>query len=122
MTSWRRCQDDFDALANGIIQQINQVHVQGVGMDGAFSELSGWVMPSEDLSEAQATISDGTFYVRVIDAATGTVERHAIDVDVSSATPDTMTSIAAKIDAISGSECVHSGHATQHRLRSQLLV
>ncbi len=94
--------DDLDTLANGIIQQINQVHTQGVGMDGAFSELSGWMMPSEDLSEAQTTISDGTFFVRVIDAATGAVERHAIDVDVSSATPDTMTSIAAKIDAISG--------------------
>jgi len=95
-------QDDLDTLANGIIQQINQVHVQGVGMDGAFTELSGWTMPSEDLSEAQAPISDGTFYVRVINASTGAVERHAIDVDVSSATPDTMTSIAAKIDAIAG--------------------
>lgn len=95
-------QDDLDTLASGIIQQINQIHVQGVGMDGAFSELSGWAMPSEDLTEAQTTISDGTFYIRVIDTTTGDVERYAIDVDVSSATPDTMTSIAAKIDAIAG--------------------
>ena len=95
-------QDDLDTLANGIIQQINQVHTQGVGMDGAFSELSGWIMPSNDLADSQATIFDGTFYLRVIDTTTGAVERHAIDVDASSATPDTMTSIAAKIDAITG--------------------
>lgn len=95
-------QEELDTLARGITGQINQYHVQGVGTDGAFTELSGWLMGSDDLSEAQATITDGTFHIRMTNTATGEVARHAIDVDVSGATPDTMTSIAAKIDAIAG--------------------
>jgi len=95
-------QGDLDTLAEGIIRQINQYHVQGVGMDGAFTELSGWVMNSDDLSQAQTTITDGTFYIRVTNTDTGEVTRQAIDVDVSGAPPETMTSIAAKIDAIAG--------------------
>lgn len=95
-------QEELDTLARGISSQINQYHVQGVGMDGAFTELSGGLMGSDDLSEAQATITDGTFHIRVTNTATGEVARHAIDVDISGATPDTMTSIAAKIDAMAG--------------------
>lgn len=95
-------QEELDTLARGIITQINEYHVQGVGMDGAFTELSGWSMGSDDLSQAQMTITDGTFHIRVTNTTTGQIERHAIDVDVSGDPPDTMTSIAAKIDAISG--------------------
>ncbi|MHC4521009.1 MAG: hypothetical protein ACYTAS_20645, partial [Planctomycetota bacterium] len=65
-------------------------------------ELAGWLLGSDDLSAARAPITDGTFYIRVTNTSTGVVERHAVDVDVSGATPDTLTSIAAKIDAIVG--------------------
>jgi len=95
-------QTELDSLATGLIRQINQYHVQGVGTDGSFTSLSGWLVGSDDLSAAQTPITDGTFYIRVTNTNTGAVTRHAIDVDVSSATPDTMTSIAAKIDAIAG--------------------
>lgn len=95
-------QADLDSLATGIIGQINQYHVQGVGTEGAFTELAGWLLGSDDLSAARAPITDGTFYIRVTNTSTGVVERHAVDVDVSGATPDTLTSIAAKIDAIVG--------------------
>jgi len=95
-------QEELDALADGIITQINQYHVQGVGTDGSFTELSGSLMGSDDLSEARTTVADGTFYIRVTNTNTGQVERHAIDVDVSGATPDTLTSITTKIDAIPG--------------------
>jgi len=94
--------EDLDTLAVGIIRQINKYHVQGVGKDGSFTELAGWRLGSDDLSQAQTPITDGTFYIRVTDTNTGTITRHAIDVDVSSGTPDTLTSIAAKIDAITG--------------------
>jgi flagellar hook-associated protein 1 len=94
--------DDLDTLAKGLIRQINNYHVQGVGGDGSFTELSGWLLGSDDLSEASTPITDGTFHVRVTDTNTGAVTRHAIDVDVSGGTPDTLTSIAAKIDAIAG--------------------
>ena len=95
-------QNELDSLATGLIQQINKYHVQGVGTDGSFTELTGWPVGSDDLSEAQTPITDGTFYIRVTDTNTGAVTRHAIDVDVSSGTPDTLTSIAAKIDAVTG--------------------
>lgn len=94
--------DDLDTLATGLIRQINEYHVQGVGKDGSFTELSGWLLGSDDLSEAQTPITDGTFYVRVTNTTTNEITRYAIDVDVSSGTPDTLTSIAAKIDAITG--------------------
>jgi flagellar hook-associated protein FlgK len=93
---------ELDTLAKAIINQVNQYHVQGLGTDGAFSELSGWTMNGETLAEAQTPITDGCFYIRVTDTSTGQVERHRIDVDVSGATPDTLASIAAKIDAVGG--------------------
>jgi flagellar hook-associated protein FlgK len=93
---------DLNTLARGIIAQINEYHVQAVGMDGAFSELSGWLMGSDDLSQAEMPIADGTFYVRVTDTNTGAVTRQAIDVDLSGPVPDTLTSVVAKMDAITG--------------------
>ncbi len=94
--------EDLDTLAKGIVRQVNAYHVQGVGLDGSFSELTGWTMNSEDLTEVEPPITDGTFYIRVTNTETGEIERHAIDVDVSGSSPDTLDSIAAKIDAIDG--------------------
>lgn len=93
---------DLDALANAIINQVNQCHVQGLGQEGSFQQMTGWVMNDADLSAADAPITDGTFYLRLTNTATGEVERYAIDVDVSGPSPDTLVSIAAKIDAIDG--------------------
>ncbi|MBN1359563.1 MAG: flagellar hook-associated protein FlgK [Sedimentisphaerales bacterium] len=95
-------QDELDTLARAIITQINQVHVQGLGTEGAFTELSGWTLNSEALGDSQVPITDGSFYLRLTNTGTGEVGRHRIDVDVSSATPDTLASIAGKIAAISG--------------------
>jgi flagellar hook-associated protein 1 FlgK len=95
-------EEDLDTLAKAIINQINQCHVQGLGKEGSFDELTGWTMSSGDLADAQASITDGTFYIRVTNADTGDIQRYGIDVDVSGPTPDTLASIAAKIDAIDG--------------------
>ena len=91
--------NDLDALAKAIIQQVNQCHVQGVGSQGSFSELTGWKMSSESVVDFDAPVTDGKIYVRVVNTGTGEITRHAIDVDVST---DSLTTIAAKVDAIDG--------------------
>jgi flagellar hook-associated protein 1 FlgK len=73
--------------------------VQGVGSYGSFGELSGWKMNSENLSEFEMPVSDGKIYIRITNTSTGQVSREEIDVDASI---DTLTSIAAKISALSG--------------------
>ncbi len=93
---------ELDTLAIGIINQVNACHVQGLGLDGSFTQLIGEGLPAEDLASVEPAIVDGTFYVRLTNTDTGQIERHAIDVDVTGATPDTLASIAAKIDAIDG--------------------
>ncbi|HPC94893.1 MAG TPA: flagellar hook-associated protein FlgK [Sedimentisphaerales bacterium] len=95
-------QNDLDTLAKSIVVQINACHVQGVGLSGAFTEMDGWAMSSEALSEVQPPITDGTFYIRVTNTDTGEIRRHAVTVNVSGPVPDTLDSIAAKIDAIPG--------------------
>lgn len=91
--------DDLDALAKAIIQQVNQYHVQGVGSDGSFGELTGWKMAAENLADLDPPVSDGKIYVRVINTSTGEITRHEIDIDLSA---DSLTTIAAKIHAIDG--------------------
>lgn len=91
--------EELDDLALAVIQKINQYHVQGVGSEGSFTELTGWTMASEDLSDFDPPITDGKIYIRVINTSTGEITRHAIDIDAAS---DTLTTVAAKIDALTG--------------------
>jgi flagellar hook-associated protein 1 FlgK len=92
---------DLDTLARTIIEQINRNHVQGLGPDGSFTQLTGWAM-GDDALAGNTSVSDGTFYLRVTNTATGEVERYGIDVNVSGPTPDTPASIAGRIDALAG--------------------
>jgi flagellar hook-associated protein 1 FlgK len=94
---------DLDTLARTIVEQVNRNHVQGLGQEGSFTQLTGWPMGDGDLA-ANGSASDGTFYVRLTNTTTGAVQRHAIDVNVSGPTPDTLTSIAAKLEALVGLE------------------
>ncbi|MHC5074816.1 MAG: flagellar hook-associated protein FlgK [Planctomycetota bacterium] len=91
--------DDLDSLVSEIIQQVNQIHVQGVGSYGSFIDLNGWSVSDEDLADFDPPISDGAFYIRVIDTTTGQITRNRIDVDVST---DTLTTIAAAISTVTG--------------------
>lgn len=91
--------DDLDTLAAAIIQQINQYHVQGVGSEGSFTELTGWSMPSENLSDLGTAVTDGSIYIRVTNTSTGEITRHEIPIDIST---DSLTTIAADISAITG--------------------
>ena len=92
-------QSDLDSLADAIIQQVNQHHVQAVGSEGSFTQQSGWQMASEDFADFDPPVSDGKIYIRVTDASTGQITRNEIDVDVSA---DSLTTLAADISAITG--------------------
>jgi flagellar hook-associated protein 1 FlgK len=90
---------DLDTLALAIIQEVNQYHVQGVGSEGSFTELTGWRMTSENLADFDPPVSDGKIYIRVIDTSTGAITRNEINVNVAT---DSLTTIAAAISAITG--------------------
>ncbi|MDH4201339.1 MAG: flagellar hook-associated protein FlgK [Phycisphaerae bacterium] len=87
----------LNVLAQTLISQTNQLHVQGVGTDGAFTMLSGWAMIETEVAKMQPPVTDGQIYIRVTDP-TGQVVRYKIDVTASS----TLSSITADIAAIPG--------------------
>lgn len=91
---------DLDSLASTIIQQINQYHVEGVGSQGAFTQLAGWANASEDLSDF-STVSAGYVYIRVTNTSTGAITRTAIPV-LQDAASDTLSEIATAITAVTG--------------------
>lgn len=90
---------DINLLAQTIMQKVNDAHVQGCGAFGAFTELTGWAMGSGNLADISSNISDGDFYIRLTNTATGQITRQKISVDAST---DTMETIAAKISAVTG--------------------
>jgi len=87
----------LNTLAETLISQTNQLHVQGVGTNGAFTMLSGWTMIETEVAKMQPPVTDGQIHIRVTDP-TGQVVRHTIAVTASS----TLSSIAADIAAIDG--------------------
>lgn len=93
--------EELDTLARTIVDEVNRRHVQGLGLEGAFHDLTGWPLATTDLTALDG-VTDGTFSVRVTNTATGQVQRHAIDVHTSGAVPDTPATIAAQIDALPG--------------------
>ncbi|MFW6133281.1 MAG: flagellar hook-associated protein FlgK [Planctomycetota bacterium] len=90
----------LDALAATVADEVNRLHVQGVGSDGAMTELTGAASPTTALGDWDAGISDGALYVRVTNAATGTTVRHRIDV-----TGDmTLSDVAAALDGLTDAD------------------
>jgi len=89
----------LDSLVQAIVTEVNRAHMQGLGRTGSFRDLMGTTMSSSDLAAWGDRVTDGTFYIRVTDTATGEIRRHALAVDVS---VDTLASMAAKIDAVAG--------------------
>ncbi|MCP4377245.1 MAG: flagellar hook-associated protein FlgK [bacterium] len=89
---------NLDALANEVITAVNDIHIQGVGSNGSFSELTGITVDSGAFSGWSAPITDGSFYVRVTDTSTNAVTRTKVDV----ATTDTVSDISTLIDGITG--------------------
>jgi len=84
-------QSSLDDLAKTIITQINQNHVQAVGSQGSFTQLTGRSLASENLADFDPPVTDGRIYIKVTDTAASTVTRYEIDIDASS---DSLTTIA----------------------------
>ena len=87
----------MDTLAGQIITEVNQLHVQGVGKNGSFDDLTGVSVSSETLDEWSLDVEAGSFFIRVIDTNTGIATRHEITVDP---TTDTIATIQADLDAL----------------------
>ncbi len=105
----REISDKLDTLAQTIISETNQLHIQGVGPAGSFTSLTGWLMPQGRVSEYIPSMEQGKdyfLYVRVI-APDGTATRHAITVTSDS----TMQSICDDFAGITGlgNTTIHSG-------------
>ncbi|MFW6066391.1 MAG: FlgK family flagellar hook-associated protein, partial [Planctomycetota bacterium] len=94
-------QDRVNKLAREVIARVNEFHVQGIGPNGSFTELSGWALGgSTAISDWESEVTDGTVQVRMTNTSTGEITRHAVDVDVTGG--ETLTDVAAKMDAITG--------------------
>ena len=96
-------QTKLDSLANAIRQEINQYHVQGIGSAGSFTGLTSRSMTTGDLSSISGVV-DGKVYIRVTNTSTKVVTRTeiSIDADDNDAGYDTLTEVAAAINAITG--------------------
>ena len=101
-------QNALDEMAGVIIQQINQYHVQGIGSEGSFTEITGLPVGSGTLDSLGKSIADGEIYIRVTDTSTGEVTRNLITVDVST---DSLSTIAAAISSITGLDAVVANSA-----------
>lgn len=93
----------LNALASQVISGINQVHVQGVGSSGSFEELAGVAVSGGAIDDWDAGVTQGSFYVRVTNQATGEITRHKIDVDPALDTVDTISAKIGQLDHLSSS-------------------
>jgi flagellar hook-associated protein 1 FlgK len=96
-TSIPELENRLDSLAGTIIRETNRLHLQGVGQDGSFTNLTGWTMSQSTLSELVPPVVPGEFYVRVTDSA-GTTVSHSVSVTASS----TIGEVAAALAAVGG--------------------
>ena len=92
-----RVRDQLDALARGIMDQVNRCHVQGVGTDGSFTELDGRSVGAATLDQWNLPVVAGQVQLRLVDTATGQATRHTVTIDPSVQTID---DVAALFDAI----------------------
>jgi flagellar hook-associated protein 1 len=91
--------NDLNNLTGAIIRLVNQYHVQGTGTEGSFTELTGWAVSTENLSDFVPPLSDGNIYFRVIDKTTGQITRTAVPIDISN---DSLSNVAVSISSVTG--------------------
>jgi len=109
---------DVDVLAHNLILEANRVHSTGVPASGSFRVLIGanplndrdldGQVADELLSQAGLPfdISRGELYVNIVDEATGSIQKHKIEIDPARTTAarfiadlDAIDSLSASIDA-----------------------
>lgn len=75
-----RVQQEIDALARAVMQQVNRCHVQGVGTAGSFTELTGQPVGDSPLARWAMPVTAGDIRLRVINTATGEVTRYTVTI------------------------------------------
>ena len=112
----------LNTLAGEVIKQINEVHFEGVGTGGSFTDVTGLTISTEKLSDWSTWGTDvtaGTISVRVADTTLGTEKVYTVAVDGNS----TSATLAAAFDGLTGLEGevtgtalrVYSSDATRYR-------
>ena len=91
--------NELDTLASVMVQEINKYHFAGVGSTGSFTNLTGWPVSSQNLSDFGSNVTDGTIYIRVTNTSTSTITRNAIAVNKAT---DTLSDIATLISGVTG--------------------
>ena len=92
----------LDTLAAGIMDTLDAIHVRGVGLDGAFKELTGQRFIADSTQPLQqalptADIRAGTFSISTLNDSTGERTLHQITVDPQA---DSLEDIAARLSEI----------------------
>lgn len=87
--------NSMDSLALELVNQVNRLHVQGLGTTGSFTDLTGvnFGDPTDVLSDINSDITAGTLHVRMTDTQTGTVTYHPIAIDPSDTVNDVLTAL-----------------------------
>lgn len=88
---------ELDKLAGRIISEMNRLHVQGVGLSGSFTDLTGMSVANGTMDNWTTDVAAGSFFIRVTDTSTGAVTRHEISVDP---TVDTVTDIRDRLNLL----------------------
>jgi flagellar hook-associated protein 1 FlgK len=99
-------QNQLDTLADQVIQGVNQLHVQGVGQGGSFSELTSSQQGGGTVASWSGNVVQGSFYVRVVNQSTGQATRSEINIDPAT---DTLASVAQKLNLVANVSASVSG-------------
>ncbi len=99
-------QGQLDTLANQVIGSMNQLQVQGVGQGGSFSQLTSNPQSDGTIASWGDNVTQGSFYVRVINQSTGQATRSEIDIDPAT---DTLASVAQEIGQVANLSASVSG-------------
>lgn len=95
----KNIEENLNTLFRAITVEFNKLHSQGLGPNGAFSNLSGKAVGSSELSQWQPPLDvPARLYINITDTAADTRTRTYIELE----SDDTISTIAAKLDAISG--------------------
>jgi flagellar hook-associated protein FlgK len=88
--------EQLDTLAAQIIQQVNKLHVQGIGSAGSFTSASGVPVSNGPLAEWNAPLTAGDFCLRLIDPS-GQAQIHHVSVEPAT---DSLQDVVDRLNAI----------------------
>lgn len=95
-----RVMSDLDTLALGLIEEMNRIHSQGVGLTRYDSTTSDFAVTDADAALNAAglpfTPVDGSFFLAVYDSQGQLLEQHEITIDAGT---DTLNTVAAQVNS-----------------------